>query len=202
MSNGAALLFRRAAAGRPNAAAATVAATSRGLVTKRAKAKAKGFDLGWEKLREPLEAAPLHLPALVSLKVIHGRQGAGLAGARKFSKIMPALRWHNPGLSIVQRWDDKDETRAAVVLELANGSQSELDVSGRRSEQILGMTLQAAGSSDIEVARGVDWATGYLLSLERRGVAPVDGALVAGEAGGFDADGECVERDHEQGKDE
>ncbi len=179
-------------------------ASSRGLATKRAgRARAKkNIDLGWDKLREPLEAAPLQLPSLSSLKIFHTRQGPGLAGARKFNKLMPALRWQNPDATIMQRWDDDNKSRAAVILELTDGQRSELDVSGQRSEEILGRVLQAAGAPEDDVASSVEWATGYLSSLEARarglnalGVEPADDVQGFDDVDDWMAEGEHVEDD-------
>ena len=144
-------------------------AATRGFASKRAGGKlanVKDVVLGWGKLREPLEAAPLRLASLTSLKILHASEGVGLAGARKFNKLMPALRWQNPDASIVQRWAEEDKKGAAVIVELADGHRSEFDVSGQRSEEILGRVLKAAGAPEADVAKSVQWAKEYLSRLE------------------------------------
>ena len=186
------MLHRVATARRPVAMPAwPLACAWRGLAVKRTKrAKAKEFDLGWGKLQAPLEAAPLHIPSLQSLRVLHGSNGAGLTGARKFKRLMPALRWQNPEAQIELRWDDA--SRAAVELQFAGGSH-ELDVSGRRSEDILGLVLQTVGAPEDDVARSVEWAEGYLRSLERR--APESGVEALVEDGENGVDEEESEHD-------
>ena len=163
-------------------------AATRGFASKRAGgklAKVKDVDLGWGKLREPLDAAPLRLASLTSLKILHASEGAGLAGARKFNKLMPALRWQNPDASIVQRWAEEDKKGAAVIVELADGHRSEFDVSGQRSEEILGRVLKAAGAPEADVAKSVQWAKEYLLRLESQRRGP----QVAGLFDGSGAEG-------------
>ena len=164
--------------------AAPTALRSRGLAAKRA-AKGKVLDLGWDKLREPLDAAPMRLPALASLQVVHGAKGPGLTGARKFNKLMPALRWQNPEAAISQRWCPENGKGATVLLQLSGGQQSEFDVKDKRSEDILGEVLKAAGAPEDDVARSVEWAQQYLLPKPR--ATPANGS--AGEDAIFPPDG-------------
>jgi hypothetical protein len=119
------------------------------------------IDLGWDKLTKPLEAVPLHLPALQSLRVLHSKHGEGQSGARKFKALIPPLRWQNPHADISARWDE-DGPNPRVVLELAEGGKHELHVSGQRSEEILGQVLQTAGASEEMVTAGISWATEFL----------------------------------------
>ena len=140
---------------------------TRRLATTRSKAKARVLDLGWDKLRQPLESAPLNLPALASLCIAHGKTGPGNAGARKFKRLMPALRWQNPGVEIKQQWSEHDASDASVVVELAGGKSSAVDVSYKSSEDILRAVLQTAGAEDEQLQSSADWAASYLQSLER-----------------------------------
>ena len=73
------------------------------------RSKKKKLDLGWDELTAPLEAVPLTLPRLRSLRVEHGRTGHGQTGARKFKALLPPLRWQNPDADISMRWHDEDD---------------------------------------------------------------------------------------------
>ena len=130
-----------------------------------AAAKGRGkksvLDLGWDKLTAPLEATDLQLPALKSLRVLHPKIGTGHAGARKFKALLPALRWQNPEAAIDMRWDE-GAPASRVAIELADGGALELDVTGQRSEAILGEVLRAAGADDDRIAPSVEWAAEFL----------------------------------------
>ena len=117
-------------------------------------------DMGWDRLLAPLDAAPLALPKLRSLKVYHANSGVGQTGARKFRGLMPALRWQNPEAEIAARWLDHPGP-PRLLLELEDGSQ-ELEVLGRRSEEILGDVLRAAGAPAESIEPSVEWAAEFL----------------------------------------
>lgn len=136
----------------------------RGLAAASSKGRGKKnsvLDLGWEKLTAPLEATDLQLPALKTLRVLHPKIGTGHAGARKFKALLPALRWQNPEASIDMRWDEAAPA-SRVAIELADGGTRELDVTGQRSEAILGEVLRAAGADDDRIAPSVEWAAEFL----------------------------------------
>uniref|UniRef100_A0A7S2DLA5 Ribosomal protein/NADH dehydrogenase domain-containing protein n=1 Tax=Haptolina brevifila TaxID=156173 RepID=A0A7S2DLA5_9EUKA len=144
---------------------------SRGLASK-AKSKGAKFDLGWDRLRAPLEATPMPLPNLASLTIVHGKRGHGQTGARKFKQLMPALRWQNPDVVIVQEWTERDSfDPPRVQLKFSDGAEQELEVMGQRSEQILGSVLAAVGASEDVVAQSMEWAAAHSATLDHR-VAP------------------------------
>lgn len=127
----------------------------------------KALDLGWKELIAPLEGAPLTLPKLKSLRVEHGNQGFGHTGARKFKALLPPLRWQNPDADISLRWLDEESGGGGgggsrVLLELDDGGSHELDVSGKRSEEILGEILQVAGAPADTIGANVQWAADFL----------------------------------------
>ena len=129
---------------------------------KNAKRKVK-LDLGWEKLTAPLEAAPLSLPNLKALTIVHGKTGAGQTGARKFKALLPPLRWQNPEADIGGRWADDDASLPTVTVELSDGTQQEFDVAGQPTTQIFRTVLEAAGADEDAVATSVSWAEKYMM---------------------------------------
>ena len=102
----------------------------------------------------------LRLTRASSAQVHHGREGPGHTGARKFKKLMPPLRWQNPHAEFAQAWTDSGASTA--VLQFADGATRELDVTGRRSEHILGAVLEAAGATQETVEESVAWAAEWL----------------------------------------
>ena len=118
-------------------------------------------DMGWDKLIAPLDAAPLALPKLRSLKVYHGRNGTGQTGARKFRALMPPLRWQNPEAEIAVRWLEEPGP-PRLLLELEDGQSQELQVLGQRSEEILGEVLRAAGAPAESIEPSMQWAAEFL----------------------------------------
>ncbi len=94
----------------------------------------------------------------------HGSQGPGHTGARKFGACLPALRWQNPEAAIESRWVEppsevsEPQDNATVRIAWHNRDETELEVLGARAEQIMQSVLQAAGSDEEDVRRGVEWA--------------------------------------------
>ena len=84
-----------------------------------------------------LDAAPLALPKLRSLKVYHGRNGTGQTGARKFRALMPPLRWQNPEAEIAVRWLEEPGP-PRLLLELEDGQGFE---AGEQTAFIIGGSL-------------------------------------------------------------
>ena len=120
-------------------------------------AKRRSLDLGWGKLTAPLEAVPLQMPALKSLKISHSTKGPGHTGARKFKALLPMLRWQNPEASIGMSWDDDEVPK--VVIELDDGSAHELPIKDHKSGEVLRVVLEAAGAhTEEQITANVDWA--------------------------------------------
>ena len=111
-------------------------------------------------------------------QVNHAAKGPGHTGARKFKKLMPALRWQNPEADIRQQWAEGGAPSVAVVT-LADGVSHEIDLTGMRSEHILGEVLQVAGASAEAVDASVAWADEFLRPPVR--ASPV-AEMEAGEA--------------------
>ncbi len=104
------------------------------------------------------------LPRALPRQVTHGSQGPGHTGARKFGACLPALRWQNPEAAIESRWVEppsevsEPQDNATVRIAWHNRDETELEVLGARAEQIMQSVLQAAGSDEEDVRRGVEWA--------------------------------------------
>ena len=71
-------------------------------------------------------------------------------------------RYQNPGSAVFARWLQEEPGPARVLLELASGSTAELDVAGKRSEDILGEVMRSAGAPEEDIAPSVAWAADYL----------------------------------------
>ena len=97
-------------------------------------------------------------PSLKQITVKHARQGPGNAGARHFMKTkVPFLRYHNPGLVVVNVAVGKGAEGAAslpvaeLVFATAKGATDKtqssfvsLDIRERTADQIADMVIDAA----------------------------------------------------------
>ena len=106
-------------------------------------------------------------------QLVHSNIGAGHTGARKFRKLLPALKWQNPDASFSMKWaatttrDEKTQVVPRVpeqydppklTLELVSGETRELNVGGLRAEQILRTVLVEFQAPEVEVEQAVQWA--------------------------------------------
>ena len=102
-------------------------------------------------------------------QVQHDNQGAGQTGAIRLRELMPHLRWQNPDALIESRQvRAKGATEPRVLLELADGETREMNVRGRRTEDILGEVLHLGGAPEETIASTTSWAAQVLAANRRK----------------------------------